>query len=1235
MNIQYFDDYKIWDDIQPIIRNALPVRNIEWKSQIKGLDKVTLNCVNFNFIQCSGATSGLVQQGSSSSMQSVSSPLPSIAPSTPISSAGGNISANSVSVQSPPLVYLLVIKCNDEAELKQLKSKCKQLQDSNRRFLLLTFNSSSTVVDKLKSEFKSRNVVSLDQDGVEEVITRLTDVALQAASLKINQLSEDVKRLDQSRSLPGFNYLNFFLVKEQLASVYEALSLYNESLLLYQELDHLFIQTMDSTLVQITDGSQSQQLITWSANVGGGDHTDDSSSIFAFDKKSYHDLIRSNSISIFDFWSYLFARQIYLILRHNEQKDSLKIQYNLLIEIMLRSKLFIIHLSRRLRRHQDNLRPHFVESWKYSAFHDVLNLISSLMDQGYHTFSGVSYSTGEIKVDGSPAEVKRFKELKVECLLDIKSILDAIAWSVWKIGLDSGSVFKLTEQQSSVDYQNLSYGIIKQCLSGFDQFYDTYMTVCQQCVEYTRQCGMNGASKVVRIHLSLAQFHKGLYKESADGIVECLLLVAEVDQQQTMLSKNLNNKQFIQSLAMMDINAFDCLFRCLVKLQRQYDAVNVLLLLLSRRDLLKESDLEQYCQKLNELALELPSNSMIECNLDLLFSAVLVPNIDVSGQAENQILDCGKTLCISIESQLPQFKVDEISVVAYSKVNSQIIYNSDDSPDGIVLSPGLNRVYLKCSQIVPSGTYCISQVVISIGQCVKLVKMMVLPDEPKRLVNIRHSMKDLHILGYPEYLGDDCFNIVIHLDSNHCELPDGFDLQLQSDSALEFTKAYVSVGADDQSTGLLFQEGRKLPVKQQIQRDTRVVIRCSVVVPEQGFDILTMLLQAGGITTKHQEIMDFRKPVEVIVTRKLLYKDQVLLNVQVQSLTEHPMYIRNFTVDFDNWKSVDKSNSVSDITVFSHQTYSNQFIVTTENGLKCETQVSFICVHIEDVIVRSLSDTVTSAIKKMFPQLLKYGRFLTLYILSGILTGRDVLDRQVCNQAALFRRLPLSHPALYNPFRLAHFLKQNDDSPISYQLLKNGMYRQLGAPSFEYKVLQKHLTQAYHSGAPSSDLIDQLLSCLKFIYQSASADQGLTLDFDGTEDNQFKMSFRVSLQLPPYRVQYRWDFGDQQFTSQQLVPVKIVIECLQTSQGGKDARQQADIKLQYQIIQNPKRWVIVGKTKGLFSLKSHCTDHILCILQLMPTVFGKVLLPEILITVDSTSNPADTDAANVVELEYL
>ncbi|KAI3641968.1 hypothetical protein MP228_011523 [Amoeboaphelidium protococcarum] len=1235
MNIQFFDDYKIWDDIQPIIRNALPVRNIEWKSQIKGLDKVTLNCVNFNFIQCSGATSGLIQQGSSSSMQSVSSPLPSIVPSTPISSAGGNVSANSVSIQSPPLVYLLVIKCNDEAELKQLKIKCRQLQDSNRRFLLLTFNSSSSIVDKLKSEFKSRNVVSLDQDGVEEVISRLTDAALQAASLKINQLSEDVKRLDQSRSLPGFNYLNFFLVKEQLASVYESLSLYNESLLLYQELDHLFIQTMDSTLVQITDSSQSQQLITWSANVGGGDHTDDSSSIFAFDKKSYHDLIRSNSISIFDFWSYLFARQIYLILRHNEQKDSSKIQYNLLIEILLRSKLFIIHLSRRLRRHQDNLRPYFVESWKYSAYHDVLNLISNLIEQGYNTFGGVGNSTGEIKVDGSPAEVKRFKELKVECLLDIKSILDVIGWSVWKIGSISVSVSQSTERQSTADYKNLSNEIIKQCLSSFDQFYDTFMTVCQQCVEYTQQCGMHGANKVVRIHISLAQYHKGLYKESADSIMECLQLVAEAYQQQTVLSKSLNNKQFIQSLTMMDINALDCLFSCLVQLQREYDAMSVLLMLLSRRDLLKDSDLKLYCQKFNEFALKLPADNMIECNLDLLFSAALITNIDVSGQAENQILDCGKTLCISIESQLPQFKVDEISVVAYSKVNSQIMYHSDNSPDGIVLSPGLNRVYLKCNQLVPSGTYCISQIVISIGQCVKLVKMMVLPDEPKRLVNIRHSMKDLHLLGYPEYRGDDCFDVVIHLDSNLCELPDGFDLQLQSDSAVEFTKAYINVGTDGQGTAeLLFQEGRKLSVKQQIQRDTKVVIRCPVTVPEFGFDILTMLLSAGGISIKHQEIMDFRKPVEVTVTRKMLYKDQVLVNVQVKSLTEHPMFFRNLTVDFDNWKSVDRRNSVSDITLFSHQIHSNQFIVTTENGLKCETQVSFTCVHIEDVIVCSLFDMVTSAINKMSPQLLQYGRFLTLYVISGILTGREVFDRKVCNQAALFRRLALSHPAPYHPFRLAHFLKQNDNSPTSYQLLKNAMYRQLRAPSFEYKVMQKHLTQAYHSGVPSSVLIDQLLSCLKFIYQSASSEKGLKVCFDGTEDSQSKMSFRVPLSLPPYRVQYRWDFGDQMFTSQQLAPVKIAIKCLQTSQGGKDAQKQPDIKLQYEVIQNPQRWVIVGKTKGQFSMKSHGIDHILCTLQLMSTVFGKILLPEILITVDSSSNPADTDAADIVELEY-
>ncbi len=63
---------------------------------------------------------------------------------------------------------------------------------------------------------------------------------------------EDVRRLDAQRMLPGFNFFNFFMAKERLATAFERLYLLEEALIQYDEVDAIFFQCVDSTLQKST-----------------------------------------------------------------------------------------------------------------------------------------------------------------------------------------------------------------------------------------------------------------------------------------------------------------------------------------------------------------------------------------------------------------------------------------------------------------------------------------------------------------------------------------------------------------------------------------------------------------------------------------------------------------------------------------------------------------------------------------------------------------------------------------------------------------------------------------------------------------------------------------------------------------------------------------------------------------------------------------------------------------------
>jgi hypothetical protein len=177
-----------------------------------------------------------------------------------------------------------------------------------------------------------------------DLITKFKTLILSSFDLRVSQYEEDIKENETRRSLPGWNFCTFFMLKEGLARGFESVGLVEDALVGYDELsvglDVVIKQQTDAGSAEAHGGALfsyteelrklAQKAVT-QLTAGNMEFDDDEavdlqSSEDAFldqfkdipispTKKPYRDLILENKVSVFDFRCYIFARQISLLLR--------------------------------------------------------------------------------------------------------------------------------------------------------------------------------------------------------------------------------------------------------------------------------------------------------------------------------------------------------------------------------------------------------------------------------------------------------------------------------------------------------------------------------------------------------------------------------------------------------------------------------------------------------------------------------------------------------------------------------------------------------------------------------------------------------------------------------------------------------------------------------------------------------------------------------------------------------
>jgi len=146
-------------------------------------------------------------------------------------------------------------------------------------------------------------------------------------------------------------------LQEALADSFEAMTLYEDALIQYDELEAAFFQNAKgASPLPLSLGTEAlYDMLTlispaehghapWFRNMGGLGPGDDALPILSTSHKPYRKLIESNTVTIFDFRVYLFARQAAMLF-----------QLGRVVEVARRGAYFISTFARKLREHQ--VRP--------------------------------------------------------------------------------------------------------------------------------------------------------------------------------------------------------------------------------------------------------------------------------------------------------------------------------------------------------------------------------------------------------------------------------------------------------------------------------------------------------------------------------------------------------------------------------------------------------------------------------------------------------------------------------------------------------------------------------------------------------------------------------------------------------------------------------------------------------------------------------------------------------------
>ncbi|OKL63792.1 hypothetical protein UA08_00755 [Talaromyces atroroseus] len=456
------DPSGLFPDVQAILSQRLPLRNLHWKSPTRPARSI--DSLNIDLVASPPADEN---RSSNDSSGTAATAAPLRRHQIP-------------GLRQTPYLKIYLLKCDDNEVYKassrkllrdwikahsasQLTSGGGQDNHDACEWLILHVlqdggvaektaskwpgRGSTSVLEKVKADFNGSSKTAVDRvaqirlpkhggkpqnheelvDQLNDLVDKIKQAILTSFDLRVAQYEEDIREKDSQRSLPGWNFCTFFILKEGLARGFENVGLLEDALIGYDELaaglesavtDYLSgtgDQYGDSFLDYSSDNKEKVSAAIKASRERQNDENEDISrddteisldldeEYFPLDatKKPYRDMILANNISVFDFRAYVFSRQVNLLLKaakapfllqQGKQDPGLSAKsedLTLLAEVCDRAMEFISMAARTLRYDIERafsevteeissakktaIQNDLVSSWTYAAACQILS----------------------------------------------------------------------------------------------------------------------------------------------------------------------------------------------------------------------------------------------------------------------------------------------------------------------------------------------------------------------------------------------------------------------------------------------------------------------------------------------------------------------------------------------------------------------------------------------------------------------------------------------------------------------------------------------------------------------------------------------------------------------------------------------------------------------------------------------------------------------------------------------
>ncbi|KAF9354401.1 hypothetical protein BGX26_007772 [Mortierella sp. AD094] len=935
--VTYSDESGNWPNIEKDLVARLPLRNIVWKpSNNRAKRNIAMLDVEFRRF-----------------------------------SAESSKNLPPVTLLQNPYLNLYFVNCEDnetyKATVRQKIREWIQLVTSkkNQEWLIVHISSQesvraakflrSSVLDKIKADFntgKRDRVAQVRMADTEmsemelwaDFTEKMKEGILTSFDQNVMTFEEDIRRLDSQRQMPGWNYCTFFILKEGLTNAYEMMNLHEEALMQYDELEASFFQILRDNA------------LTWYGKFGGMQDGDNDANLLDLNRKPYRDLIIQNTISVFDFRTYLFGRQCNLLFRLRRP-----------VEICHRALIFIPSFARTVREHVLNLTENFLESWIYSACMSIVNECDET----------VLLSTDDphlmVLLDGAKAELLQLARQQLDKLGIQHGRLPKELPFTMSLGYDDAN----SQATDEVEKKPMSKELL-EAVSSDETFDALYMSVSARAIRGYDGSGRHRSSLLLHGDVAALQFHRKKYAEAARILESITWRYGQ--SRWTVLENELVIKHA----------------KSLKELGETAKYAEACLTLLRNMDDLKDEDKLYYSNELFSTVTSKEHKQEIHHEFAPMFTVKVVSVVDTLQDDDGSYVD------IMIDNKLPkEFEFNKLSVRMVSGEVDELWFNIRHE----IMKPGKNTFRVTC-ETSASGTYVLEKVHLKIGKLVFMYDF--LQESRKRIFRVDSHPKALKatITSPQEMELGQTSSFVVHVSSGRNKVaeaslnlfPASEGISLIKVPTLAYSKESSSGSGELATTGDISFEDHESIVLPAFGPNETLAIKVPYETYLNSSEHLIKLAVQYLTPNSKKHTFTLTSSIETVlplqVSHSIIWRDDCL-NLKIDMTCTSYVPIRILNVDLCHparVKDYKQAPFAGEMTLFPRQHASFVFKISRPADAEdMDLQAHFVVSYhsLRDEVEKALTTIVETELVKV--QLEQHASFVTSHLKSHLLRGIDFL----------------------------------------------------------------------------------------------------------------------------------------------------------------------------------------------------------------------------------------------------